>query len=122
MREESVSASSNPEGQTAGPLLPELLPGEDVWAVLALPTITLLATDRRLVSRSGGRIEAWGYDSITQVGPAGVEGDVVISFHNGHRPIVVHARGDERAMQALTVIGLLVAQQRRLDRERSVTR
>jgi hypothetical protein len=98
------------------PLLPELQPGEAVWATLALPTLTLLATDRRLLTRSGDHVETWSYDSITQVGPAGIEGDVVISFRGGHRPLVVHARGDETAMQALTVIGLLVAQSRRLER------
>ena len=92
------------------------MPGEDVWAVLALPTITLLATDRRLLSRSGGKVETWDYGAITQVGPAGIDGDVVISFHDGHRPLVVHAKGNEPAMQALTVIGLLVAQQRRIER------
>lgn len=100
----------------ASPLLPELQPGEAVWATLALPTLTLLATDRRLLTRSGDHVEAWDYGAITQVGPAGVEGDVVIAFRGGHRPLVVHARGDETAMQALTVIGLLVAQSRRLDR------
>ncbi len=108
--------------RTAAPLLPELQPGEDVWASLALPTLTLLATNRRLLTRSGDQVEAWEYGSITQVGPAGIEGDVVISFHDGRRPLVVHARGDETAMQALTVIGLLVAQSRRLDRLRSAAR
>ena len=101
---------------TAGPLLPELQPGEDVWAMLALPSLTLLATDRRLLTRNGDRVETWDYDDISQVGPAGIEGDVVISFDDGHRPLVVHAKGDESAMQALTVIGLLVAQTRRLQR------
>jgi hypothetical protein len=103
-------------------LLPELQPGEDVWATLALPTLTLLATDRRLLTRSGDHVEAWDYGAISQVGPAGIEGDVVISFDGGHRPLVVHARGDETAMQALTVIGLLVARSRRLNRLRSATR
>ena len=102
--------------KTPGPLLPELLPGEDVWAMLALPSLTLLATDRRLLTRNGDRVETWDYDDITQVGPAGIEGDVVISFDDGHRPLVVHAKGDETAMQALTVIGLLVAQSRRMQR------
>lgn len=101
---------------TASPFLPELQPGEDVWAVLALPSLTLLATDRRLLTRAGDRIETWDYGDITQVGPAGIEGDVVISFHDGHRPLVVHAKGDESAMQALTVLGLLVAQSRRMQR------
>ena len=104
------------------PPLPELMPDEAVWASLALPTLTLLATDRRLLSRTGDRVEAWDYTAITQVGPAGIEGDVVISFHDGHRPLVVHARGDETAMQALTVIGLLVAQSRRLERLQAITR
>ena len=107
---------------TPGALLPDLQPGEDVWAMLALPSLTLLATDRRLMSRNGDRIETWDYDAITQVGPAGIEGDVVISFHDGHRPLVVHAKGDETAMQALTVIGLLVAQSRRLQRMQAVSR
>ena len=98
------------------PSLPELEAGEAVWASLALPTLSLIATDRRLLTRSGDHVEAWGYDAITQVGPAGIEGDVVISFRTGHRPLVVHARGDESAMQALTVIGLLVAQSKRLSR------
>jgi hypothetical protein len=101
---------------TPGPLLPELQPGEDVWAMLALPSLTLMATDRRLLTRNGDRVETWDYDDINQVGPAGIEGDVVISFDDGHRPLVVHARGDESAMQVLTVIGLLVAQSRRLQR------
>jgi hypothetical protein len=101
---------------TASQLLPELQPGEDVWAMLALPSLTLLATDRRLLTRAGDRVEMWDYDDITQVGPAGVEGDVVISFHDGHRPLVVHAKGDDSAMQALTVLGLLVAQSRRMQR------
>jgi hypothetical protein len=98
------------------PLLPELHPGEDVWAMLALPSLTLLATDRRLLTRAGDRVVSWDYGDITQVGPAGVEGDVVISFHDGHRPLVVHAKGDESAMQALTVLALLVAQSRRTQR------
>ena len=102
-------------------LLPELEAGEAVWVNLALPTLSLVATDRRLLTRSGDHVEAWGYDAITQVGPAGIEGDVVISFRSGHRPLVVHARGDESTMQALTVIGLLVAQAKRVERM-SVTR
>jgi hypothetical protein len=106
---------------SAVPPLPELQPGEDVWALLALPSLTLLATDRRLLTRSGDRVEAWDYEAITQVGPAGVEGDVVISFQDGHRPLVVHAKGDEQAMQALTVIGLLVAQSGRLQRLRAAS-
>ena len=97
---------------TASQLLPELQPGE----MLALPSLTLLATDRRLLTRAGDRVEMWDYDDITQVGPAGVEGDVVISFHDGHRPLVVHAKGDDAALQALTVLGLLVAQSRRMQR------
>jgi hypothetical protein len=101
---------------SASPLLPELQPGEDVWAMLALPSLALLATDRRLLARAGDRVETWDYGDITQVGPAGIEGDVVISFHDGHRPLVVHAKGDESAMQALTVLGLLVAQSRRMQR------
>jgi hypothetical protein len=105
-----------PARRSSGPLLPELQPGEDVWAMLALPSLTLLATDRRLLSRNGDRVEAWDYNAITQVGPAGIEGDVAISFLDGHRPLIVHAKGDETAMQALTVIGLLVAQSRRLQR------
>lgn len=95
------------------PLLPELQPGEDVWATISLPSMTLMATDRRLLSRRGERVEAWDYDTITQVGPAGIEGDVVISFHDGHNPLLVHVDGDETAMQGLTVLGLLVAQARR---------
>jgi hypothetical protein len=106
----------------AGPLLPELKPGEDVWAMLALPSLTLLATDRRLLTRAGDRVEMWDYTAITQVGPAGIEGDVVISFLDGHRPLVVHAKGDETAMQALTVIGLLVAQSRRIERVQAASR
>lgn len=105
----------------ATPLLPQLEPGEDVWATLALPTLTLLATDHRLLSRSGDRTEAWDYGAITQVGPAG-DGDVFISFRNGRGPLVIHARGNEPAMQALTVIGLLVAQSRRLGGLRSIGR
>jgi xanthine/CO dehydrogenase XdhC/CoxF family maturation factor len=105
----------------ADTLLPELFPEEDVWALLALPALTLLATDRRLLTTSGGRVEAWPYDEIAQVGQAGIDGDVVISFDGGHRPLVVHALGDESAMQALTVIGLLVAQTRRLERLRAAT-
>ena len=112
----------DPAAHDPAPLLPELQPGEDVWATLALPTVTLLATDRRLLARSGDRIEAWDYGAITQVGPAGVDGDVVISFHNGHRPLVIPARGDETAMQALTVLALLVAQSRRLGGLRSIAR
>jgi len=107
---------------TTASMLPDLLPGEDVWATLALPTMTLLATDRRLLTRTGGQVRAWDYDTITQVGPAGIEGDVAISFHDGHRPLVIHVRGDETAMQALTVIGLLVAQSRRLERDRPIRR
>lgn len=117
--------SPRPERSTpiaAGPLLPELQPGEDVWAILALPSLTLLATDRRLLTRNGNRVQAWDYGSITQVGPAGIEGDVVISFLDGQRPLVVHAKGDETAMQALTVIGLLVAQSQRIERVQSATR
>jgi hypothetical protein len=102
---------------TEGPPLPELQPEEDVWALLALPSITLVATDRRLLSRSGDRTDAWRYEEISQVGQAGVDGDVVISFDNGQRPLVVHANGNEPAMQALTVIGLLVAQSRRVERQ-----
>ena len=113
---------NRPATAVSGPLLPELQPGEDVWAMLALPSLTLLATDRRLLTRSGDRVETWDYRAITQVGPAGIEGDVVISFLDGHRPLVVHAKGDEGAMQALTVIGLLVAQSRRLDRVQAATR
>jgi thiamine biosynthesis protein ThiC len=90
--------------------------------MLALPSLTLLATDRRLLSRSGDRVEAWDYAAINQVGPAGIEGDVVISFEDGHRPLVVHAKGDETAMQALTVIGLLVAQSGRHGRIQSAAR
>ncbi len=108
--------TSHTASPAASPLLPELQPGEAVWASLALPTLSLLATDRRLVTRSGDHVESWDYGSITQVGPAGIEGDVVIAFRGGHRPLVVHARGDESAMQALTVIGLLVAQSRRVER------
>jgi len=107
---------------TANPFLPDLDPGEDVWAMLALPSLTLLATDRRLLTRAGDRVETWDYDDITQVGPAGIEGDVVISFHDGHRPLVVHAKGDETAMQALTVLGLLVAQSRRMQRAEGASR
>jgi hypothetical protein len=114
--------SHRPATGVNGPLLPELQPGEDVWAMLALPSLTLLATDRRLLTRSGERVEVWEYAAITQVGPAGIEGDVVISFLDGHRPLIVHAKGDETAMQALTVIGLLVAQSRRLDRVQAATR
>ena len=110
-----------PASPTADQLLPELDPGEDGWASVALPTLTLLATDRRLLTRQGERVVAWTYDDITQVGPAGIDGDVVISFHGGQRPLVVHARGDDSAMQALTVIGLLVAQSRRLERLRLAT-
>ena len=113
---------TRPATDVAGPALPELQPGEDVWAMLALPSLTLLASDRRLLTRSGDRVETWDYKAITQVGPAGIEGDVVISFLDGHRPLVVHAKGDEGAMQALTVIGLLVAQSRRLDRVQAATR
>ena len=107
---------------SAGPPLPELQPGEDVWALLALPSLTLLATDRRLLTRAGDRVETWDYTAITQVGPAGIEGDVVISFLDGHRPLVVHAKGDETAMQALTVIGLLVAQSSRVQRLQAASR
>ena len=107
---------------SASPFLPGLNPGEDVWAMLALPSLTLLATDRRLLTRAGDRVEAWDYNDITQVGPAGIEGDVVISFHDGHRPLVVHAKGDETAMQALTVLGLLVAQSRRIQRAEGAPR
>ena len=107
---------------TANPFLPDLDPGEDVWAMLALPSLTLMATDRRLLTRAGDRVETWDYDDITQVGPAGIEGDVVISFHDGHRPLVVHAKGDETAMQALTVLGLLVAQSRRIQRADATSR
>ena len=107
---------------TATPLLPELQPGEDVWATLALPTLTLLATDRRLLARSGGQVQVWEYEAITQVGSAGIDGDVVISFQDGQRPLVVNAWGDETAMQALTVIGLLVARSRHPERERSIRR
>jgi hypothetical protein len=105
----------------ADTLLPELLPEENVWALLALPALTLIATDRRLLTRSGSRVEAWPYGEIAQVGQAGIDGDVVISFDGGHRPLVVHAKGDESAMQALTVIGLLVAQTRRVERLRAAT-
>lgn len=103
----------------ADTLLPELLPEEDVWALLALPALTLVATDRRLLTRTGSRVEVWPYDEIAQVGHAGVDGDVVISFDGDHRPLVVHAKGNETAMQALTVIGLLVAQTRRVERLRA---
>src|SRR4026209_1708615 len=113
---------NRPPTAVGGPLLPELQPGEDVWAMLALPSLTLLATDRRLLTRRGDRIETWDYKALNQVGPAGIEGDVVISFLDGHRPLIVHAKGDEGAMQALTVIGLLVAQSRRPDRGRAGTR
>jgi hypothetical protein len=116
----AIPQGSKPSG--AGAPLPELQPGEDVWASLALPSLTLLATDRRLLTRAGDRVEAWDYTAITQVGPAGIEGDVVISFLDGHRPLVVHAKGDETAMQALTVIGLLVAQSGRLHRLRPASR
>lgn len=114
-RETGMMASYTAPPSTSPPL-PELEAGEAVWASLALPTLSLVATDRRLLTRSGDHVEAWGYDAITQVGPAGIEGDVVISFRTGHRPLVVHARGDETAMQALTVIGLLVAQSKRVER------
>ena len=40
----------NRQATAPGPLLPELQPGEDVWAMLALPALTLLATDRRLLT------------------------------------------------------------------------
>lgn len=106
-----------PATATTSPLLPELQPEEDVWALLALPSLTLVATDRRLLSRSGDRTEAWRYEEISQVGQAGVDGDIVISFDDGQRPLVVHANGNEPAMQALTVIGLLVAQSRRMERQ-----
>jgi hypothetical protein len=88
-------------------------PGEDVWAQVSLPHLTLVATDRRLLSRRAGRTEAWSYDDIRQVGSAGVDGDVVISFHDGQRPLVIHAAGDDATMQALTIIALLVARARR---------
>ena len=107
---------------TVNPFLPELEPEEDVWAMLALPSLTLLATDRRLLTRAGDRVETWDYGDITQVGPAGIEGDVVISFDDGHRPLIVHAKGDETAMQALTVLGLLVAQSRRVQRAGGASR
>jgi hypothetical protein len=110
-----------PYPRAADTLLPELDPGENVWAAVALPSLTLLATDRRLLTRQGERVVAWSYDDITQVGPAGIDGDVVISFHHGQRPLVVHARGNDSAMQALTVIGLLVAQTRRLERLRAAS-
>src|SRR4026209_2739634 len=113
---------TRPATAAAGPPLPELQPGEDVWAMLALPSLTLLAPAPRLLTRSGDRVETWDYKAITQVGPAGIEGDVVISFLDGHRPLVVHAKGDEGAMQALTVIGLLLAQSRRLNRVQAATR
>ena len=81
------------------------------------------ARDRSTAPHTNGdRVETWDYRAITQVGPAGIEGDVVISFLDGHRPLVVHAKGDEGAMQALTVIGLLVAQSRRLERMQAATR
>jgi hypothetical protein len=105
--------TDQPSPRAADQLLPELDSGEDVWAAVALPSVTLLATDRRLLSRQGERVIAWDYGDIRQVGPAGIEGDVVISFRDGQRPLVVHVRGDDSAMQALTVIGLLVAQSRR---------
>ena len=104
----------DPRPLAADTLLPELDSGEDVWASVALPNVTLLATDRRLLSRQGERTVAWDYGDIRQVGPAGIEGDVAISFRDGRRPLVVHVRGDDSAVQALTVIGLLVAQSRRL--------
>jgi len=112
-----MATSANAQApNAAGPLLPELIPGEDVWASLSLPSVTLLATDRRLLTLSESGLRTWDYAAIVQVGPAGIEGDVVISFADGRTPLVVHTAGDETAMQALTVIGLLVAQSRRVER------
>ncbi len=98
---------------SAGRLPTPLDPGEDVWAQVTLPHLTLVATDRRLLTQRAGRTEAWSYEDIRQVGSAGIDGDVVISFHDGQRPLVVHANGDDATMQALTVIALLVARSRR---------
>jgi hypothetical protein len=97
----------------AEPLIPELEPDEDVWVTVAVPSLTLLATDRRLLSRRGSRTESWDYGDIVQVVSAGVDGDVVISFTDGHRPLVIHAKDDDDALQGLTVIGLLVAKVQR---------
>jgi hypothetical protein len=108
----SERALPDPSAQS----IPGLLPDEHVWATLALPSLTLLATDRRLLSWSGDRMESWDYEAITQVGPAAIDGDVAISFGNGHRPLIVHADGNDSVMQALTVIGLLVARTHRPDR------
>ena len=59
------------------------------------------------------QIESWAYDDIIQVVPAGVDGDVVISFSDGHRPFVIHAKDDDEALQGLTVLALLVAKVQR---------
>ena len=88
--------------------------------MLALPALTLLATDRRL-SRGTATASRRGTTTRLPSWP-GRDRDVVISFLDGHRPLVVHAKGDEGAMQALTVIGLPVAQSRRLERMQAATR
>ena len=112
-----IAHQPSPDGHAH--LSPILDPGEDVWASIALPTVDLLATDRRLLRLHRERVEAWEYGDIRHVGPAGVDGDVAISFRDGTRPIVVHAKGNDPALQALTVIGLLVARSNQPGRQRA---
>lgn len=94
---------------------PTLFPGETVWAVYT-GSRALVATDRRLIFVSGGDLTAYDLADFDRV--ARSREDLVVLDRTDAPPIAVPvAPDDEAGLQALTVVGLLVALRDRLEGE-----
>lgn len=95
---------------------PHLVPGESVWAVYT-GSRALVATNRRLFFASDGRLSTYDLGEFDEV--ARPREDLIVLDRTAGPPIAVAVEpDDEDGLQALTVVGLLVALRHHLEDER----
>lgn len=95
---------------------PRLVPGETVWAVYAGGR-ALVATNRRLFFLSAGQLSTYDLAEFDHVERAR-EDLIVLDRPDGPPIAMTVAPDDEAGLQALTVVGLLVALRDRIEHER----